>query len=271
MGDVEIYWFSGTGNSLFLARRLAEKTGAHLKPLASLLNAHTISSQAEAVGLVFPVYDFKAPAIINDFINRFEGLKEKYLFALCTYGISPLKCLSTLQNQLSNDGIALHAGFGIMMPHNSVGNTSFSNSDRDKALAEGEKRVNEIARLINTRQTGPVETESLFSALLMRGLFLKVIKPVIPLLLHVAKNGWESLAFQTNELCSGCATCSKVCPVHNITLDRDRPAWGDKCLSCFACLQWCPNEAIQLGTGKIKVAHYHHPDINISDMFIACY
>jgi ferredoxin len=266
LGNVEIYWFSGTGNSLALARDLAVKTGAQLTPLAPLIQSKTIISPAEAIGLVFPVYDFKAPAIIENFVTRFEGLGNKYLFALCTYGISPFKCLAGLKNQLAAKSIVLKAGFAVMMPHNAVGNTGFSNADRNKALAEGKKRIDYIAQVINTRQIMPVETELLFSALFLHGLLFKMIKPVIPLLLHTARYGWESLAFQINDRCSGCATCSKVCPVSNVTMDNNRPVWGNNCLSCFACIQWCPREAIQLGTGEIKVERYHHPEIKSSDL-----
>jgi Na+-translocating ferredoxin:NAD+ oxidoreductase RNF subunit RnfB len=266
LGNVEIYWFSGTGNSLALARDLAVKTGAQLTPLAPLIQSKTIISPAEAIGLVFPVYDFKAPAIIENFVTRFEGLGNKYLFALCTYGISPFKCLVGLKNQLAAKSIVLKAGFAVMMPHNAVGNTGFSNADRNKALAEGKKRIDYIAQVINNRQIMPVETELLFSALFLHGLLFKVIKPVIPLLLHTARYGWESLAFQINDRCSGCATCSKVCPVSNVTMDNNRPVWGNNCLSCFACIQWCPCEAIQLGTGEIKVERYHHPEIKSSDL-----
>jgi ferredoxin len=269
LGNVEIYWFSGTGNSLALAKDLAVKTGAQLTPLAPLIKSKTINSPAEAVGLVFPVYDFKAPTIIEEFITKFEGLDNKYLFALCTYGISPFKCLAKLKKQLAAKSIDLQAGFAVAMPHNAVGNKGFSNADRDKTLAEGKKRIDEIAQVINTRQIKPVETELLLSALFLKGLFFKVIKPVIPLLLHAARYGWESLAFQINDRCSGCTTCSKVCPVSNVTMDNSRPVWGDNCLSCFACIQWCPHEAIQLGSGQIKIDRYHHPEITSSDLHYA--
>jgi flavodoxin len=41
--NLEIFWFSGTGNSLAVARNLAEKTGARLTPLTPLLKAETVS------------------------------------------------------------------------------------------------------------------------------------------------------------------------------------------------------------------------------------
>lgn len=266
LDDLEIFWFSGSGNSLALARELAVQTGAKLKPLATLISAKSISSSANTVGLVFPVYDFKAPAFIEEIISKFEGLENKYLFALCTYGISPLKCLAKLQDQLTAKGFTLQAGFAVMMPHNAVGNTGFSDTSRDKALMDAKKRITEIAQVINTRSIRKVETETWISALLFRGLFFKVIRPVFPMLLYAARHGWEALAFAFNDRCTGCATCAKICPVKNITLNNERPNWGNNCLSCFACLQWCPHEAIQLGTGQIRVERYHHPDIYSSDL-----
>ncbi len=112
-----------------------------------------------------------------------------------------------------------------------------------------------------------VETETLFPTLFKRGLLLKVIKPVIPFLLHALRNGWASLTFQVNDRCTGCSTCSKVCPMNNVSFFNDRPVWGDSCLSCFACLQWCPCEAIQLGRGKVRVDRYNHPEIKSEDLY----
>jgi len=39
LGSMEIFWFSGSGNSLALARDLAAKTGTKLTALAPLIKA----------------------------------------------------------------------------------------------------------------------------------------------------------------------------------------------------------------------------------------
>jgi epoxyqueuosine reductase QueG len=46
----------------------------------------------------------------------------------------------------------------------------------------------------------------------------------------------------------------------------DKPTWPDDCASCFACLHWCPKEAISLGGHDLNIKAYHHPDVKISDM-----
>jgi NAD-dependent dihydropyrimidine dehydrogenase PreA subunit len=72
--------------------------------------------------------------------------------------------------------------------------------------------------------------------------------------------------FRADENCTGCGTCEKVCPVGDIKMEGGRPVWLHKCTQCFACLQWCPKEAIQFGKGTSGRKRYHHPDVKLSDM-----
>jgi len=45
-----------------------------------------------------------------------------------------------------------------------------------------------------------------------------------------------------------------------------KPEWHQKCHQCFACLQWCPQEAIQYGKKTPKYKRYHHPEIKVNDL-----
>jgi ferredoxin len=74
--------------------------------------------------------------------------------------------------------------------------------------------------------------------------------------------------FYSNEKCIGCGTCEKVCPVDNIKMIDKNPSWQHKCEQCFACLQWCPQSAIQFGNNTENINRYHHPDVKVSDLMI---
>lgn len=49
----EIFYFSGTGNSLWTAKAIARKTEGVLLPIASFLNQKTVSTDADMIGIVF--------------------------------------------------------------------------------------------------------------------------------------------------------------------------------------------------------------------------
>ena len=64
-----ILYFSGTGNSLYAARRLAELTGDDVRPLLSLRET-PLEKGAEAVGIVFPVYAWGMPRIVERVLRK---------------------------------------------------------------------------------------------------------------------------------------------------------------------------------------------------------
>ena len=72
--------------------------------------------------------------------------------------------------------------------------------------------------------------------------------------------------FWVDEKCDGCEICARVCPAANIKIIDGRPSWLHRCEQCLACLQWCPQEAIQYGKNTIKYPRYHHPEIILDDM-----
>jgi Fe-S-cluster-containing hydrogenase component 2 len=61
----------------------------------------------------------------------------------------------------------------------------------------------------------------------------------------------------------------KVCPVENIELVDKKPVWQQHCEQCFACLQWCPHNAIQFSSKTSGKQRYHHPDVKVEEMFVS--
>lgn len=286
----EIYHFSGTGNSLAVARDIAAKTGARLLSIPSIMDSETITTDADVLGVVFPVYHASIPLILKRFVEKMEHLDGKYIFGVCTCGGSPGLTIKHLGELVQSRGGQLAAGFAVHMPYNYI-TPSFVLKDffssftlrevpveKQQALfADAQKRVERIAAFVSARKSGTFEMTSDILTRLADTLNLKesVGKPIWLKIAGVDEPTELSFlesrqlmdrAFQADENCNGCGVCARVCPVNNIRMVDDRPVWQHRCEQCFACLQWCPQEAIQFGSKTSGGKRYHHPDVKLADM-----
>jgi ferredoxin len=265
MNKTAIYYFSGSGNSLAVARDLAEKLRGELISVASEMNKESVTTAADSIGFVFPLYDFKPPRMITDFIPKLKKIDNKYLFAVCTYGIAPSHSLRYLDTKIQSSGGYLSAGFAVCMPHNGIGSIKNTKNKNQNMYNAWKKKLEDISRYIQAKKKGTIEASSrVFDFLNPRA--LKRLPSAIKFLMRLIFKGIHSLHFITNESCNGCGICEKICPVHNITTVDGKPQWSDHCLSCFACFHWCPQHAISFGGRNLDVGFYHHPDIKITDM-----
>jgi len=71
---IVIYYFTGTGNSLAAAKKIAAVLGGcEIVPIASLANTPgAIAPEAGRIGIVCPVYFSGLPAMVTAFAKRFD-------------------------------------------------------------------------------------------------------------------------------------------------------------------------------------------------------
>lgn len=262
----EIYYFSGTGNSLSVARDISNKIDGELISAVSVSDKDTIAPDADAIGFVFPIYDFKHPKVIDNLLGKINGIDSKYIFAVCTYGIAPSTSLINFGKAIESYGGKLSLGFAIAMPHNGIGSSSFSKGDHEKMYGAWQKKLGAVSEDIINKRGGKIEKSNLFFNFLSPRLMISVLPSLFIFFKEVITKGMASLKLNYNEKCDGCAICEKVCPMANINILEDRPIWGDNCAICFACYHWCPKGAVQAGSIKLKGEGYHHPDVKIKDM-----
>ena len=255
-----LYYFSGTGNSLVIARNLAAALGnTTLVAIPRALREQGAFS-ADAAGIVFPVYAWGPPRIVTDFINSRNWHGIPYLFAVCTCGGFPGGTLTLVERSLRARGGNLSAGFSIVMPGNYTAMYgAITAAKQQKLFARSRARVAEIAELIKTRRNQPVEKSFFLVNWLTTGFLYKFGMP---------KFKAADVKFWVLDTCTHCGLCVKVCPRLNIDLKDGRPQWHGDCEQCMACLQWCPAEAIQFGGSTQKRKRYHHPDIKAKDLFV---
>jgi ferredoxin/flavodoxin len=251
-----LFYFSGTGNCLKLARDLAVELGeAEVVAVAKAIKA-SIDASIDRIGLVFPVYAFNPPLIILDFIDKLQAPPEKYIFAIITYAGVAANTFDQVIRQLEKKNLKLSAGFGIRMPGNYTPFYGAISLKRQRKLFYlASKRIKEIALIVKESRQQKIERENLFFRWMGRAIY-----PYVS-----SKMRAEDKNFWIDKNCNGCGICEKVCPVNNINLKDKKPLWLHKCEQCFACLQWCPQESIQYGAHTQGRKRYHHPAVTLAD------
>jgi ferredoxin len=268
--STEIYYFSGSGNSFAVAKDVATKLNAVLTPIMSVINQESINTKADIIGLVFPIYDFKPPQFMEIFISKLKNIQSKYIFAICTYGVTPSQSLKHLEKTINFYGGHLSAGFAVEMPQNGLGSGKLTEVQQQMMFDNWKNRVDEVCddiKNIKNSKTDEIETSILFFSFFNTRI-LKLVPVYFAFLNRVLFKGIDSLAFTSNEKCTGCGTCMKICSQQNIEILDNKPVWLDHCINCFACLNWCPNGAITPGDADLSIKNYHHPEVKISDIMM---
>jgi Pyruvate/2-oxoacid:ferredoxin oxidoreductase delta subunit len=228
--------------------------------MAKAINEPGNFSPAESIGLVFPVYMWGLPLIVVDFIKNMPFQKSQYIFAVTNCGGSPGSTLVRAGRFFKKRGLTLAAGFSVRMPNNYIPlSGAVSPKKQERMFRAAEEKVKSIAECIKAQQPRSLEQSFFLFNWFVRNILYRVSSPHIPKL---------DQAFKATEACTGCGICQKVCPVQNIALVEKKPVWQHHCQQCFACLQWCPEEAVEYGKITKGRKRYHHPQINVQDIII---
>ncbi|HWQ64608.1 MAG TPA: EFR1 family ferrodoxin [Methanospirillum sp.] len=255
-----IYYFTGTGNSLVIAKKIATALGeTELVPVASFCDTTGhITPGAERVGIVFPVYFIGLPAMLASFASRLRFRNEKYIFAVCTFGgtgaAPALQQLNGILRQNTSRG--LDAGFKVKMPGNYIlMYESPKGEKRAKMLATADKDIARVAEAALQCQ----------KAKLPRSFFGEILHILFYHRFFIRVHG-EDQKFTVSERCNSCGTCVAVCPAKNIELFQNKPVFQHRCELCCGCIHNCPVQAIQVGKKTERWQRYRNPDVTVAEL-----
>lgn len=262
-----IFYFTGTGNSLAVARGIADKIeDVRLISIADAVKEDNIDlSSYERIGFAIPVYYQRVPAIVRRFIEKLVFSKSQYIFSIITFVGHYGRIFLELKHDIAVRGGTLNAGFLIFMPGNYiVSYNAFPKIIQRILFRRKDKNVNYISIFVK-------EKKALFETkwAWLSGPFgvLEIIhKSPEPVNNIISNFSGDAKNFNVSNKCTGCAICERICPVSNIKMKSKQPDWGNRCEKCMACIQWCPAKAIQYGNKTEKRKRYHNPEIKISDM-----
>lgn len=229
-----IYYFSGTGNSKHVAEKLSVLLGEELRSMGE-----ACVDACDVLGLVFPVYAWGLPSVVEEFVRNIKGIKPAYVWAVMTCGDDMGYTDKILSSELKRVGLKLDSVYSVSMPNTYVCLPGFDVDADDvatKKVASTDERIPIIVVNINERKSvvdvvrGPMP-------------FLKsyILRPLFNNTLVTDR------FFHTNSNCNSCGLCARNCPLYNITMDSGKVVWKGNCTGCLRCYHQCPNKAIQFG------------------------
>jgi ferredoxin len=255
--ETTIFYYTGTGNSLWVARTLAKLLGdVDLVSISNWMKAKK-PLYSKVVGVVFPVHMWGVPPPIIKFIPEIKALSPDYIFGVAVDAGQVANTLVQLKNIFKNAGMILSSGYEIKMPSNYIpwGGPDIKEK-REQKYESARRKLSGIISTIKNKEKRPVDKGALWE----RWLFTLLYKMILPQIPKLDKSFW------VDEKCDRCGICSRVCPAENIVMVEGKPAWNHHCEQCLACIQWCPKEAIQYGKKTPAYERYHHHEIQLKDV-----
>lgn len=261
-----VLYFTGTGNSLYVARQLAGKH-AEVLSIPQMVKQGRYEFEADEIGIVYPIYGHMPPYMVRQFIRRAK-LKAEYKFAVLTYGAR--KCDSVeIWNDISRKvGNAFDYIGTIIMVDNWLPNFDMNEQILiDKHIPENLQKI--AADLAEHKRWHEPVTED--ERQMHRG-FMQWTKldPEVGFLMKSEK------CFTVTDACIGCGACVSVCPRGNYELTSAGVKMSGDCEYCFACIQNCPQKAIRFlrsedesfpdGRERNPDARYRNEHISLMDI-----
>jgi len=257
-----IYCFSGTGNSLALARMIAENLGnTEIKGIVSLENDPVIPGEYDRIGFAVPTCFSHPPQIVSVICRKLVFDPHQKVFTVVTAGGGSNHALADMERILQKGTPNKVQSFEVHLPGNHlVGFGAWPDFVQKRMFASSEKKAVKIAEMIRseTPTKRPREWPEPATGKI-QAFFNEKMLGVPDITSH------DNYYF-TTDVCSHCGICEKICPVENIKVAPDCVQFGNNCQECMACIQWCPNRAIGHPNVPEKRKRYHHPKITLADM-----
>ena len=243
-----ILYFSGTGNSEYVAKRISKMIQDEVMNLFYNFiekdNAKVTSQRPWVI--VVPTYAWRIPRIVHTWIRETKFTGNKNIYFVMTCGDSIGNAGKYLKRLCAEKNMNYYGCIKIIMPENYI--ALFTTPTKDKALQiidQAESIIDHTALTIKKGMPLPHTTIS-FMDRIKSGIVNYLFYPVM---VHAKK-------FYASDHCISCGQCVNVCPLNNIQLKKGKPVWGKHCTHCMACINRCPKEAIEYGKHSLGLPRY---------------
>lgn len=248
-----IFYFTGTGNSRFVAEQIAKKTNDELISMNDLFRngANREYKSEKPFVFVCPIFAWNIPKIVKSFFEKVNLLGNEKVYFLTTCGGTSGAANKNIEKLVKSKNLVLQGFDEIIMPDNYIMlyNPS-SKSQGVETIKKSLPKIDELAKKINECENFSLGRSSSVGNSINSS---KIMGTVFDSLIVKDKK------FYTTEKCTGCGKCAEVCPIANINIMNNKPNWNGNCIHCVACISVCPHRAIEYGNKTQERNRYYLP------------
>lgn len=106
-----IFYFTGTGNSLYVAKQLEENPIS----IPQVIHQANLEFSADSIGIVAPVYGHEVPPMVQDFLKK-AVFHTNYFYMILTYGNRHGGAAELAKQLCENCGITVNYIFSELCP-----------------------------------------------------------------------------------------------------------------------------------------------------------
>ena len=253
-----IYYFSGTGNNYMLAKDLAVLLpSTETRPIRFLPEDRDNLSAYDLIGFCVPSYYSHVPAAVKTYLEGTRFTREQTIFTVIGCGSSRGRSTEELRERIEAGGGVVKNEYLVVSPGNFILSYGALPKIYERTvLRSSKKKIIKIAREVTDKEN----TRHLKKALL----FFEKQEPAVQKILDTFPR--RAAEYSVSDRCVGCGICAGVCPAGNIRIAENRPVFDTNCQQCMACLQWCPNQAIDYKNIAASRKRYRHPELSVQEL-----
>jgi len=247
-----ILYFTGTGNSSYVANAIAKETGDQVLSLNEMIKKglkEKITSVLPLV-VVVPTYAWRIPRVVSDFIKQIDFSGNRKIYFVLTCGDS-IGAAERYTKKLCDEKELQFMGCAeVVMPENYI--AMYTAPEKEKAhdiIRKSEALISDISNKIK-EEISFTSPRIKFSG--------KILSGIVNNLFY--KFFVKAKGFYATDSCNSCGYCVRNCPLNNIRLEEKSPVWGKDCTHCMACICGCPTKAIEYGKNSKGKVRYQCPN-----------
>ena len=261
-GDGMIFYFSGTGNSLYVAREIASALRDEARSIPQAIHDASKVYEGERIGIVAPLYGFDVPEMVKRFMRE-ATFDTGYLFFVFTYGNRHGICSELACSRMASRGQEVAYTATIIMVDNWLPGFDMDRQRMEDKGIEGnlEAIVSDLRGKVRRIERATEADRAEYAEYLELGI-------------EYSGEALQGFLHMVGERCVGCGTCTRVCPAGCIALkdgraQRDSIA-GLGCNGCLACIHACSAHAIEMELPEINpAARFRNEHVGIAELMEA--